>query len=463
MRINGRLMEPPEDLAEYVGEIFYPAIGSRLFKGSLSAKLETRLAAYRTKRAALLDDLAAALAGQQNATPAAREQALRVFAPQQAGPLAELEAEAESLRRDLIKGGIFSDVIDWNFCRNWRLGQDPVTKGEAKADGEFQVARAAAFVQPGLSIAQRGLVRELAMELSRTARDIRGRPAQRDDEPQAIFFAPETVRFRLPQPLPPELVTLVGRFNAEKSALKRELHDAFVRFDTYSDSKRATRFSDLASQQAPRLAALEKQAEEIRLGLAEITVPPPALPPIPPELRERIDRYSRERNALAAESSAASQRGRNSVQTNWAEFVRSSPAQRERMSRERQQRLQDAMHAAVKEFTEKNAARADDLRQRYEQIRADLALAAQGLEDPRTKQPMTVEGLLAAYRVAMQRFDAIGRAEAMYERYKHAMLQPGLSPAQRRLLFRAAHAGLAQSLPPPDVVTSPQSRPKTTL
>ena len=160
---------------------------------------------------------------------------------------------------------------------------------------------------------------------------------------------------------------------------------------------------------------------------------------------------------------AASQRGRNSVQTNWAEFFRSTPAQRERMSRERQQRLLEAMHAAAKEFAEKNAPRADDLRQRYEQIRTDLALAAQGLEDPRTKQPMTVEGLLAAYRVAMQRFDAIGREEAMYERYKHAMLQPGLSPAQRRLLFRAAHAGLAQSLPPPDVVTSPQSRPKATL
>ena len=292
MRINGRLMEPPEDLAEYVGEIFYPAIGSRLFKGSLSAKLETRLAAYRTKRAALLDDLAAALAGQQNATPAVREQALRDFAPQQARPLAELEAEAESLRRDLIKGGIFSDVIDWNFSRNWRLGQDPVTKGQAKADGEFQVARAAAFFLSGLSIEQRGLVRELAMELYRSARVARGRPAQRDDDPQAIFFAPETVRFRLPQPLPPELVTLLGRFNAEKSALKRELHDALVKFDTYSDSKRATRFSDLASQQAPRLAALEKQAEEIRLGLAAITAPPPALPPIPPELRERIDRYS---------------------------------------------------------------------------------------------------------------------------------------------------------------------------
>ncbi len=462
-RIGGRLMQPPEDLAEYVGEIFYPMIGSRLFSGSLNSKLDTRLTAYRTKRATLLDDLAAVLAAQQNATPAAREQALRAFAPQQAGPLAELEAEAESLRRDLIKGGLFSDVVDWNSTRNWRLGDKPVAADPVKADAEFQVARAAAYFQHGLSIEQRGLVRELAMELSHTARSVRGRPAQRDDDPLAIFFAPETARFRLPQPLPPELVTLLGRFNAEKSALKRELHDSLVKFDTASDAKRATRFSDLASHQAPRLAALEKQAEEIRLGLAAHLPPPPALPPIPSDLRERIDRFTRDRDAFSAASVSTAARARNSVPTDWTALSRATPAQRERMMREQQQRQVEAVQAAAKEFKEKNNARGVELYERYQRIRADLAIAAQGLQDPRTKQPMTVEGLLAAYRVAMQRFDAIGREEAMYERYKHAMLQPGLSPAQRRLLFRAAHAGLAQSLPPPDVVTSPQSRPKTTL
>ncbi len=460
-RVNGRAMEPPDDLADYVGEIFYPAVGNRLFNSGLSAKLEARLAAYRTKRAALVDALVATLAGEQNAPPAERAAALRAFAPQQAANLAELEAEAERLRRDLLKGGLFGDNIAWNFMRGWQLGDPNLAANPAKSDGEYQVARAAAFFQDGLSIEQRGLVRELGTELASAARSVRRRPAVPDDDPRAMFFAPETARYRLPQPLPPQLVALVGRFNAEKAALKRELHETLVKFDRASDGKRAARFSDLAGQQAARIEQLEKLAEEIRGALAALPTDAPSLPPIPTELRIRLDRHALDRTAFFAEMSAAMQRARQSAPMDWKKFFASTPAQRERLSRERQQRIQDAMAAATKEFTQQHLARSEDLRERYDRIRADLAAVARDLTDPRTKQPMTVDALLAAYHVSNQRFDAIGREEVIYERYRQAMLEPGLSPAQRRLLFRTAHAGLAQALPVPDVATSIQRSPRS--
>lgn len=63
----------------------------------------------------------------------------------------------------------------------------------------------------------------------------------------------------------------------------------------------------------------------------------------------------------------------------------------------------------------------------------------------------------------MPRLDAIGREVAIYERYKLAMLQPGLSPGQRRLLFRAAHAGLAQGLPVGEIALGGSALPRMSL
>lgn len=99
---------------------------------------------------------------------------------------------------------------------------------------------------------------------------------------------------------------------------------------------------------------------------------------------------------------------------------------------------------------------------RYRQIRCDLAHVASVLEDPqapsdnhrsrndivvaRHTRPITLESLFGAYRVAMPRFDGMGREVAMHERHKLAMLQAGHSPGQRRLPLRVAHCPMRRGV-----------------
>lgn len=432
---NGKRLDAPDDLADFVGEIFYPALGTRMFEGKLARKITTRLDAYRANRTALLDELIGELLSVQSADKATRAQALQAFAPKQAARLAALEKEAEQLRRDLVDGGMFGRRADWNEVRPWLLDASGGLTSRPQPEPEFQVARATAFFQEGFSIEQRGLLRELAMDRARAARVSRGQRSAPDDDPAAMFFSPETARFHAPSPLPPELFRQVARYNGEKAALKRELLETLIACEGLPPRKRVDRFSTLAFEHEKRLAALENDAEEIRRALDALPdTPPPWLPPISPELRDRIDTYNRDRNALMAEYMAARLRaGLDGVQLE-------DRAQRT-------QRLAAAARDAGRQFETDHAERIDALLVRYNRIRDDLVETARGLNDPRTNKPLTMESLLDAHRVANQRFDTIGREEAMYQRYKIAMLQPGLSPAQRRLLFRAAHAALAQALP----------------
>lgn len=439
---DGRNADAPDELADFVGEIFYPALGTRLFDGSVTGKVQDRLDAYRKRRAALLDALIGKLLELQAAPAEEREAALRAFAPQQEADLAALEAEAEHLRHDLVQGGLFSRKLDWNKGRSWRLGHAAVAKPPLKPEAEFQVARATAFFEDGLSIEQRGLLRELAMESARLSRFARRRPPQPDDDPAAVFFSPETARFRMPSPLPTELFTQIGQYNTEKADLKRELMETVIKLDPLPHARRSEWFSNLAFAQARKIDALEKQAEEIRRGLAALPEPKaPWVPPIPPELQERIKAYNRERSTLLA-AYARAQSFHTAVTLRPSLALSAAGAHEERATS-----LANARARALAEFETANAELIETLQNRYQRIHEDLDEIARNVEEPVTHRIMTVETLLQAHRLAMQRFDAIGREEAMYERYKIAMLQPGLSPGQRRLLFRAAHAGLAQPLP----------------
>ena len=76
----------------------------------------------------------------------------------------------------------------------------------------------------------------------------------------------------------------------------------------------------------------------------------------------------------------------------------------------------------------------------------DLGLAT-GQIDAETGKPYTGETLLRSYSLAMERFEFHGREEVIYRGYRIAMLEPGLSAEQRRLLLGAALVNMAQPLP----------------
>ena len=74
-------------------------------------------------------------------------------------------------------------------------------------------------------------------------------------------------------------------------------------------------------------------------------------------------------------------------------------------------------------------------------------MVAEKQVDRKTGRPLNAETLLRQRAASMEEFDTFGRAAVIYTNYRIAMLQPGLSPEQRRLLFGYALVGLAQPLP----------------
>jgi hypothetical protein len=435
-------LHPPDGMADFVGEYFYPALSTRLFVPELSPKLEARIHTYRSKRLQQVTLLLNQFVELHDAPPAECERALRTFAATQAPQLVELENEAEQLREALLADG-WRNGIDWNANRRWRLDARKEHMDWAEAEAQFQVVRATAYYQKGLIPVQRGLVGELAMELQGAARKARGQPVARGDS-DAIFFSPETARFRLPVGASPGLRDRIGVFNRRKSELKRELHDTIIAVDRESAARRAQAFEELADRQWPALVEVEQLADEIRVELAVRLAPvaPPAPPWIPAGLIEMIHSYNEDRDTYFGELKVAVDTALGQV----PKPANDSP-DAEREQAEYRSRKEQAHRQAVADFQREHAARFAKLEHRYTTIRQTLAVAAEKQVDRKTGLPLNADNLLRAHSASMEEFNTFGRESAIYTHYRIAMLQPGLSPEQRRLLFTYAVAGLAQPLP----------------
>jgi hypothetical protein len=310
--------------------------------------------------------------------------------------------------------------------------------------------RATVYYQKGLSPEQRGLLREVLIELEDSARELRHRAINRGDteagpESRAIFFAPEMARLVLPPHLPAEVVTRIGTFNSKKAALKQELRDAVIQYDSTPNGRRVAAFAALADRQWPQLVALADLAEQIRRDLAALPAPKPIRPPaIPVELMRRIQEFNREIEILKTDLAEyirlhlvplidAPPGNSTDERRGWIQYVVAAQA--------------EARQKAIEEFQFAHRERYEELQSRREAIKSDLAIVAQNQVDPKTGGPMTVETMLRAFNASMQQFAALGREEVIYKNYRTAMLLPGLSPEQRRLLFGAAQIGLSQALP----------------
>ena len=449
--LNGQAVPAPEKLADYVNEDFYPALGTRLATGNLDGKLDERIEAYRTRRTDLVNRLLEQIELTKSADPEAQERTLTAFASTQTPALVALEAEAEQLRADLVDGGFFTSGTDWSEHREWALG---VTRFPAEAyavAAEFQVMRATSYYQKGFSPEQRGLLREIALDIFEKTH-----PGEHlsSDATTAMFFSPELARVRLPKNLPPALVEKIGIYNREKTALKTELREAvFDQDKTKSAAKRAPVFAALADLQHPRFAALETLAEEIRRELAALPVPSSAaMPRLPTGLGDRIEAYNKEKIALNTELNQRIAAARNLVAAAATVQPRGTPPPDElrpawAATTADPSRAAQALAQANADFKKENATRYESLQRDLDTIRRDVVSFARTQVDPATGRPLDPNTLMRNFNAAADRFDRIGREEGIYKNYKIATLLPGLSPEQRRLLFGAALVGLAQPLP----------------
>jgi hypothetical protein len=445
-RRNYRL-KPPSSLADFVNEIFYPPLSTRLYARSLRGPLSARLDDYRMRRGTLLNELANQIVALHGVDDPTRLTELQAFAAQQTPRIRALEWEAEELRQDLIDGGVLQQNVDWNRRRKWKIGATRFNGEHAEKEAHFQVVRAAAYYQDELTPEQRGLLLESASELQARARAASPVPSRRKSDPAAMFFSPALARMRMPRNASPELVARIGRLNREKTALKQELLDTVLANDDRPADERTAVFSKLADSQWPRLIELEKLAEEIRVSLAETPAVTLAAPPhIPPGLMARIKEYNRDRGKFIQEFEQTMRTASSMVPTPRIDHKMPEDA-RVQLARKLAEDRAALRGRVAERFQEDTRERFEAMRLRFEAIQADLALVAAGQFDPETGRPLTPETLLRNYSSAMERFDTFGREEVIYRGYRTAMLLPGLSPEQRRLLFGAALVGLAQPLP----------------
>jgi chorismate mutase len=435
---DSRLPSPPAEVSAYVNEPFYPALASRLHHETLKEPLRRQLEAYRATKLALLRELRSELTRLQEAEPSARREGLAALASRQGPRLAQLEADAEELRRTLQKGD-----YTWGAQREWRLG-DRERRGFSPVE-IAQVMRAYAFEQHGLLPAQRRLLREISLELLAAA----------DDEKKAtaaqpyVFFPPEPARVQFPDPLPPDAAAKLAAYQAKKTVLKKELYDAVHEHDNGRlGFLKANKIAALAKKQAGPLAELETLAEELR-GL----LPPPRelapivdRTPLPVALQERLAQLMTE--AVAAQTEASRRidgivararplpfQSSYRFDVEGLKFVvlPSRSAARDPVVAKKVQAVRDEISAVAEDY---GRALAELLNRR-------LALRSEVAEALRLKDENAIErAMFDGLRVAHQR-----QTENVYEDYRTAVFESGLSPEQRRLLFDNVMERLELPLP----------------
>ncbi len=441
--------DPPEALRDYVGELFYPVVGSRLAERDLSRRQRSRLDAYVAKRSALVAALRAALDGKA------------ALPPDHAEAVRRLETEGDELRHDLI-----DENHAWGYYRQWWVGPTQLEKDENLVRvREFHVLRANAFYYGGeLSIEQRWLLWDYVLQIAEVGAAVKVEvPPVRPGG--LVRFLPAGARIRLPRSLPDDVRAALESFVAAKTALQRDLTETVIRLDGADRGGRKEGYEALAQRQQAPLADLERQAESIRAALGALPAEEPIMLPEPLATQAREYRHSRE--TLQAGLAAALREARGRVLryragsealmwdsnfksgamvpvtslgpgTNLVAVVVETPPQRARAARAREH-----LDKARQAHQQATAARREDVAQAGER----LFLAALATFSPETPTDQPIPADLANKLLTVLALNEAAERMDRYETYVAATSHPGLTPAQRRLLFGAALRNLSLPLP----------------
>lgn len=422
----------PEGLSAFVADWFYPRLASRVASGELPTALRRKVIEYRAGRDALEDELRARLTALADAEPSLRARELSALAAAQAPRLAAMEAQADKLRDELRWSGVFGKALDdedWGerISRYW---------GRQRKDAEEQMkeaelVEAAAFLDDGLSVPQRELLREWAIASLTTSEP------QKNGAGRMLFLGPSPARIPLPEHLPETLAARIEEYETQKAVLQGELIDV-LRRPQGGGRDRAETWRRLWVQQAPRWNKLQEQAEEIRAGIA--TLPalagPAAAPALPADLQNRIDAYQQHKVELLKTLHgmlANSGTGRGADAKDMLVATHEGGAR----SADKPVNRREVKAA----FDRRQAELFGALNQEKAAIREALSQYVRTLDQ--TGRGKSVDDLLKDFESARQRQELWAR----FAEYRAAVLQPGLSTEQRRLLFAAAVEQLALPLP----------------
>lgn len=439
-----RFPAPPE-LAAYVADYFYPALGTRIVTRTLNEKLNARLEAYKTERLRLQNELRAEFERLQTLEPAERTAGLAALSKRQTPRIAELEKTAEQLRRDLI-----TSDFNWNTFRQWHLS-DRQRRGYSPME-IAQVMRGYAFYQHNLLPAQRGMLREIAVDLMFAAE----KPEAAAAANPYVFFPPEPARVIFPDDLPADLAARVASYQTRRSALKKELYDAVFSSDGAAFAfLRGTPIKSLADKQAARIAELEALAEEIRRGLAAAPEAVAERSPLTPQLDARVATMMRGYLGVQRDASTKADQILNDArhvplqatyrfENDGMKFVvvptrpvRAIPGGTGGPGATGLQAQVEAVRAKLSAVAEDYGRTIAELLNEREAIRAEIASLLQ-----LTQAGAIDRALYAAMRVATRQENS-----RTFSEYRIAVFEPGFSPEQRRLLFDGVMQQLDLPLP----------------
>jgi hypothetical protein len=443
----------PAELADFIYDPFYAPYAAREASGDVTPKQQQRIDAYLAAKLTLQNELRTKVDAVRNADALTRQRELAAFAADQTPRIAALEAEAEAIREAIIKGEFLQEDINWVDFRMWKLGRDSFQSTEHAVNAQYQVMIGASFYQKNLLPAQRRLLREIATDIQElgdkpsTETQV-GSPNATSDSSPLFAFAPETARLRLPPNLPEALMAKILAYEKEKSALKQELNDTLKEADDAVFAVFRNRsIKELATRQEARLAALEIMAEDIRRDFAvQPQQPrPPTLPAVAPGLAEQIKTMIKEKRSRPTYLSSM-----------LAAVARVVPIQSARTSKDatgkevlnirlntrgqRPERVQ-AANQIIRAYQTDSAKRTEALNRQEAAVREAVAGMFRTPAGP--DRDREVDQFLENYEDTMDRQDLWYR----YDDYRTAVLQPGLSPEQRRLLYDAGITELKLPLP----------------
>ncbi len=430
------LPEPPKDepspsavqLRPYLAEPFFPALAALVSEDKLSERRQQMLEHYQELKQQVVKDLSAEMAALESAPAKIRQARLEAFAQGQTTSVAQVEALAEEIRLDLLQVRLFGDYADWEHSRTWTIG-DPDRKNSPEA--QFQVLQAAAAFGPGLLPEQRGLLKEAAQEVAERAQAA-AHPGQ--DQASALFaFSPSNSRVRLPADLPATLQATIDEYRDLKEELKGELRSTVFAHDRSSQSTRNDAYTKLGETQAPRLARLSALAESIRVGLVGRALPDePLMSPIPENLAPQITDYLKAKVQAQRAFVAKLAEVRAALPQVEAEIVPYERGYRIQVGGANTPAAGDApVLRTLPEFHDNQA-------RRYEELVAMKKALVQSLKaapgQPLETTGRTVDELLQQFSSAQKQRENWNK----YWLYRQAVLEPGLSDGQRRLLFASA-------------------------
>jgi hypothetical protein len=419
----------PATLGDHVGEIYYMAMGNLLRQKPLSAERQERITQYLATRQSELEKLRKQLTESRDLPTDQTARLLAGLAEEQTPLLQAQEAEAEKIRTELTTTNFFKlyayDISELNLIRT----------NDAKKDQAQATARdalSAAYFQNGLSLDQRLLLLEISTE-SRLEAD--GTDVAKG---HFVFFWPAGARISLSPGLPPPASARFDEFQQLKAGLKGELAKAVLRKQNFLfTGLRTQAYERLAETQAERFRQLDALAEEIRHDFAAL--PDPDAPPkanLPVDLTNRLDKATARKATLLRELTAHLKEFRRQLPSDRIELVRqdNGVAIKIIQSKELSPESNTEREAIISRFKDANfemVQQFDAIVKELFNIRTEIELYQ--ASNPKSTSPADIDKLTTSFAQAYATQENWNRQRD----YRAAVLQPGLSPAQRRLLFNA--------------------------